>query len=299
MIAKDFSTSKAPTILFIVAVSMLSISLRQTIPIYAIADAGYDDQLYVRMALNLLKGEWLGPYDHMVSAKGAGYAFFLAINHLLGLPLKLGEHLLYLASSLGFSLVLGRLTRSNIAVGACFAVLAFSPVSWIADSARVARENLYTPLTLLVFTSAAGAFLLSTTLRSRLMWLTGLGLAFAAFWLTREESPWIYPALAVFVGCWLLGRLQERRVHGVAAILRGLRGDLAQLLVSAAAFAVVVVSVAAMNASRYGVFMTAELRSPAFSAAYGAIMRIKHADWHRYIAFPHEARQRAYAVSPA
>jgi len=67
----------------------------------------------------------------------------------------------------------------------------------------------------------------------------------------------------------------------------------------AAGFALVVGSVAATNYRYYGVFVTNEFVSGAFRAAYGALSRIRHETPRRFVVFPKDARDKAYAVSPA
>jgi hypothetical protein len=65
------------------------------------------------------------------------------------------------------------------------------------------------------------------------------------------------------------------------------------------AFAVVLGAVAGMNYRTYGVFIVNELQAAPFRAAYGALTRIRHDDWQRYVVFPKDARDKAYAVSAA
>jgi hypothetical protein len=66
-----------------------------------------------------------------------------------------------------------------------------------------------------------------------------------------------------------------------------------------AGFLSVVLLVDSMNWWSYGVFRNNELRSGPFVTAYGALARIKHDEWKRYVVLPRDARQRAYSVSPA
>jgi hypothetical protein len=57
--------------------------------------------------------------------------------------------------------------------------------------------------------------------------------------------------------------------------------------------------VAGINKSRYGLFSTNELKSHDFLAAYGALTRVNHANWHPYYPVPKETRWRIYMISPA
>ncbi len=283
------------------ATFLLSLWLRQAFPIFAIGFAGHDDRLFIRLAVSLSAGQWLGPYDNLTMAKGMAYSFFMALNHLSGLPLKLGEHLVYLAVSLYFSLTSATLFRSRPAALVCFAILAFNPVLWNNwVGGRVVRENLYISLSLLLLTTAIRAFVidrqsrLSADLRAKLPLLTGMGLTAGAYWLTREEGIWLLPAILVLVAGWLGQRWRE-----VRASRAGLAQGLAFLIMPVAACAIVVGMVNATNYLNYGVFRNNDFRSADFQAAYGALARIRHDRHVPYVVFPKDARAKAYAVSPA
>jgi hypothetical protein len=125
----------------------------------------------------------------------------------------------------------------------------------------------------------------------------------AAFWLTVEDGVWIAPALLVVILVSLLriyrpfristpaeGRLPERNAQLKAVAL--------PFGVALAAFVGAILPVAGLNYRHYGVFETSELRSASFLRAYGALTRIRHDEWDRYVPFPKDARERAYAGSP-
>ena len=266
------------------AVFLLSLWLRSAFGVLALGDAEHDDLLFLRMAESMGRLEWLGPYSEFTHAKGAAFSAFVWLNFVAGLPLKLTEHVAYLGAALLFSWVLGRLLGSRAATLACFVFLAFNPTPWLgAVGGRVVRENLYATLSLLVIALGARIFLLG----ARWPWLVGFGAAGAAFWLTREEGLWLVPAVAVLVG---YGIAQRIRTPGPAAKL---------LLVPLASFLAIVWAVNAANYLVYGVFRNNDFRSADFEGAYGALSRIEHDHWERLVLFPKDARERAYAVSPA
>jgi hypothetical protein len=61
----------------------------------------------------------------------------------------------------------------------------------------------------------------------------------------------------------------------------------------------VIGTVNSLNYFKYGVFRNNDFRSADFQGAYGALSRIKHDQWQRYVVFPRDARERAYRFSPA
>ncbi|HUP98552.1 MAG TPA: hypothetical protein VM073_11445 [Usitatibacter sp.] len=283
------------------ATFIFSLWLRRAFPIFALANAIHDDLLFVSQAAHLLALEWLGPYDQMTLAKGSAYSAFMALNYLAGLPLKTTEHVVYLLACLVFSTTMGRLFQSRIATIVVFMALAFNPTLWAADvGGRVVRENLYLSLSLLLVALAVRVFVLGqegswlSRLRAQRYWLVAFGLTGAAFWLTREEGAWLAPALLVLAGYWMVrtwreGAPGQRSIHAMAPYL----------LLPALGFLAVVGAVNAVNFAAYGVFRNNDFRSPDFQGAYGAVSRITHDRWRSHVVFPRDARERAYAVSPA
>jgi hypothetical protein len=104
----------------------------------------------------------------------------------------------------------------------------------------------------------------------------------------------LLPALAIIAAPGLL-RAWRRTVAGP----RRWRGPLVFLAPPLLGFLAVVTLVNGINWAVYGVFRNNELRAGSFPAAYGALARITHERWQRYVVFPADAREKAYAVSPA
>lgn len=263
-----------------------SLWLRNGFPVHAIASANTDDFLFIRLAAALRRAHWLGAYDHLILAKGPVYSGFIAVVSVFHVPLKIAEHAVYLVAAGALSFAAFRLARSHLLGMLLFTALAFNPVLWTDSLARVLRDGLYIGLTLGVF--AAFALLWSQDItRRKEIWaalFTG-GLA-AAFWLTREEGIWMAPVLVVLGGVILLARRDLRRFVRITAI-------------AAAAAAASVLLVAGINFALYRVFTDVEFRAPGFLSAYGALTRVEHVSWQRYILVPREVREKVYTVSPA
>src|SRR5688500_11594314 len=85
------------------AIVVASLAVRMAFPIQAFGAAGHDDLLFVRLAENLRKGDWLGGYDSLTLAKGAAFPMFMALNSLTPLPLKFTEHAAYLGACAAFA----------------------------------------------------------------------------------------------------------------------------------------------------------------------------------------------------
>jgi hypothetical protein len=180
----------------------------------AITTARIDDRLFVNLARYLLAGEWLGPYDQFTLIKGPFYSMWIAATYLAGVPLLLAQQLLYIAACALLAVALRPLVPSPGLRAVLFAVLLWNPMTYTSVQAmRVVREGIYPALGILV-TACAVALLgrAERPLGRVLPWAVGLGLALGAFWLTREEGPWILPlvvpvvALAAFRGRRPAGR---------------------------------------------------------------------------------------------
>ena len=140
--------------------------------------------------------------------------------------------------------------------------------------------------------------------RRRTLQGIGLGLIAGTFWLTREEGIWLLPALAVVVAIAVIGILRPEWISQPEPAIFQRRS--ARIKAIALPFGVALIVflaidglVARINYRHYGVFETNEFKAKDFLRAYGALMRIRHDAWRRYIPFPKDARQRAYSVSPA
>jgi hypothetical protein len=279
------------------AIFVVSMWLRNAFPIFAIAPAMHDDALFVKLADSISRGDWLGDYNNLTHAKGIGYSLFLVVNHIAGLPLKLAEHLLYLLAALFLASLFGKVYRTRWAGLAVFALLAFIPTAWNPGvSGRVMREGFYVSLSLLMLALAMRCFVVSKRaslweeLRGKWPSLVLLGLVGGVYWLTREEGVWLLPSAIIILAYWLWSRWPALRPRRAAALFVALPLLSAMLVIGA---------VNTLNYHWYGVFRNNDFRSTDFVSAYGALSRIKHDHWQRFVVFPSDARERAYRFSSA
>lgn len=289
---------RAATLLAGAALIALSFALRHAFPIQAEGAAIHDDALYVRLAASVASGAWLGPYDQLTLAKGAAYPVFIALTYLSHVPLKMAEHAVYLSGCAVFAVAMGRLLGSRLAGIAILAFLALNPVFWTEESVgRVIREGLYIGLVAWIFGLSVSCFVLGRAgaireeLRRKRWGLAALGVAGGVYWLTREEGLWLAPSMLAFAASWAWrARGAARDAPAWAAAFFAL-----PLLAAAA----VVAAMNAANLRAYGEFANNELRSGEFVSAYGALARIEHAPWRRFVPVPAPALQAAYAASPS
>ena len=270
---------RSPALVWLL-VAVVSLWLRSFFPVHVIGSANLDDALFIRLARSISTGHWLGPFTDTTLAKGAFYPVFIAASFATGIPLKLAEQAVYLAAA---ALVASRAPSRTVGT-VLFIVLAFVPALWAAELARVIREGLYIGLSLAVI-GAAVSIATAPTRRNAVWRGAGLGLLAGAFWLTREEGVWLVPSLlaVLALGAWRAGG----------------RFLVAPVAAAALGWGALVGGNVAYNWSAYRVAETVDVRSSAFQHAYGAISRIEHQQWRRFVVFPADARALAYRASPA
>lgn len=274
-----------------VALTLFKLWLTRSQTIYALAPAIHDDRLFLELAAALLRGEWLGTYNEFTLAKGPFYSMWIAAMHVLGIPLGLSQQLAYAGGCALLVIALGPLFARPATRTAAYLLLLWNPMSFEGPNlTRILRQNIYTPLGLVIFAGLIALYVRrNKPVSENLAWAITLGLAFGCFWLTREESIWIIPSVCLlgaallYVSPWRLGAWKRPAILIGAAVI------------SAAA---PILTVSYLNYQHYGWFGTVEFRATAFKDAYGALQRIKAGPELANIPITKEARLAAYAESP-
>ncbi|MCW5548470.1 MAG: hypothetical protein KIT44_05855 [Opitutaceae bacterium] len=268
----------------------LWLTLGQTI--YAVGPAIHDDKLFILLTEHILHGRWLGPYDQFTLAKGPLYSLFMAANFWLGLPLLFTQQLLYAAACAALVAALRPWLRNAGLQFVLYAWLLLNPMSYDASNlTRLMRQSIYAPLGMLVIAALITLFARRRESSLRLaIPAVGAGLAFGGFWLTREESVWLLPAIGlIWAGVFFSVRRELRQrwrplVIGLGCFL--FAGTLPVLAVSW------------QNLRHYGWFGTVEFRAAEFKNAYGALTRIAVGPDLPKVIVTRQMREAAYAVSP-
>jgi hypothetical protein len=250
----------------------------------------HDAENYVEHARDVLAGAWFGGYTDLTLIKEPFYPLYLALVQESGLTLTLANLLLYAGACVIACLAIRPLIRNGIILAGVFAVLFFNPMTYAWEAWMAMRSEVNNSLALAA-TACAIAILVRrrASVRRLIPWWAGLGVSFAAFWLTREEAIWLVPSLLVISIAYVLS---IRRDPGIRMKLLGLAIPVAIWGLSGA-------TIATINEHVYGWNTVVETKAPEFVSAYNALARIVPAKEEPLIPVPRSSREIAYRVSPA
>lgn len=297
MANNPYKSANSCSFMIIIIIFISALFFRHEISILALTDAGHDDALFFRGMEHLLTGTWLGPYDQLTLSKGPMLSIIATMATIIGIPWKMLEFLIYLLACLLYSMLILRVTRSKILMLMLFMALAWNPVFWSGQALRFMREPLYLSFSMMVVSLLAWALWISPDSRHRLLIALGSGMMFGLFWLTREESIWLYPALSILIVCSLLKSGSEQNY------LLTMRNNGKNLMVVLAGASIgvsaILIPVILLNHHYYGKYITNELRGSEFRLAVGALMRINAPSGSFYVSISKQSLRFAYDVSPA
>ncbi len=274
------------------AVIFLRVWLVHSQPLSAASDSSLDDQLYLRNAVSILNGHWLGPYDSRIFSKGPGYPLWIAGSYLAEMPLLLGQHLFYLLACLLVLRALRPAVSQKYVQFSLFLLLWFIPSMYATPMLRVMRDSVYTSTSLIM--AACGIAVILWRYRSLLSvagWLTVLGLSSAFFYITREEGIWMGPSLTLLFSWLAFDIVRSGETNRFRRLL---------LLPIAPLLCVLGIgSIVLLNNACYHFRGIVELKTGAFPKAYGALTRVVPEHWQPDVPVPREVRHRLYGLSPA
>lgn len=268
--------------------TVLFVALAMQLPIAMFADAGHDDAWFWHHGQALVWMKWFGAYSQYTLMKGPGYAFFLAANNLLGMPLSMAQALLYSGACGLLALAMYRTTGRLWLALALFVLMQWHPMALSWD--RVVRDNLSAAQAILILACTVQMLFVVQAAKARLFWAAAAGVLLGWFWVTREDGIWILPGL----GLLLAGRwLQADRGRAVVA-RTAVDGT-----IMASAFAVVLACLAGLNWIAYGRFETVDFKGAAYGNAVRALQQVRVGEPVPYVPVPAKVRREVYAASPA
>lgn len=263
----------------------------------------YDDSLQALQATNLLEGDWLGGYGQTSLIKGVSFPIFLALIRFFHIPYGLAVGLFICAACLIFLCAIRKACMNRAVLFGVFCLVLFCPVAWGSDAGVRIYRNALAPWIALVVMSCL--FALFRTRRSSFLravpWLVLLGSALAFMVNLREDSVWIYPAVAITLFVLVISRIRASvLVHGVGMKREALLRAVLIVVIPLSIVACSMIGIAAINQHVYGAFLVNDRTQGAFADMIESMMRIEDEDKDaRSQWFTHEMVRKAIAASPA
>ena len=297
-------------LLFIDAAILLCLAkhlLTSRLPL-EVRDYSTDDRLMVEMALGILNGQWLGPYNAVKLMKGAAFPVFLAAARLTGSSYLRILDLTNSIACLFFTWQVRNLIRDKRLLFILFTVLLFDPCTYSRFVfQRVYRSSITWPEVLFIFGAYLGLYYKMKAHREKGNWKEGMagefltaavGAAALAFmWNTREESFWILPfALTASVLIFAIPAGACRR--GETGVKRLLLCAFCLLLFPIAVFSANA-GIRTLNRQYYGEAVRLEEIDGTFSDTLKTIYAVPNRTGIPYVSVSREKLERLYQVSPS
>ncbi|OQK16727.1 hypothetical protein AU255_02125 [Methyloprofundus sedimenti] len=249
--------------------------------------AGHDDALFVGLAKFLVAGHWLGPYSQYTLMKGPGYPLFLALTHILGLPLYLLAAILHCIAVSFFAWTLYRLSQSRILSILLFVLLLLLPL--VISSGRIIRDQIYPDQFLLGFSALIFSLFIANTFVKRSITAFIAGLVLAWLWLTREEGVWILPSV-VLLTVFALWQFWRNKCFK--------QGIVSSVLVVILSFSSVHIVFQFINWRAYDRFIGLDIKEKNFKAALSALQNVRVGEAISHVPVSQAAMLAIYNVSP-
>lgn len=275
--------------LFVVVLCALYVFAIYHLPLTINAQAGHDDALFLALGNMLAEGYWLGPYNQYTLMKGPGYPAFLALSHVVGVPVSISQAVFHCVAVTLFVVVAHRYIRSSLVSAVLFVLLLWQPVIFTSIALRIQREQIYSDQLLIVFAAVAAIVFDPGSLRRRLAYAIVGGAVLGWFWLTREEGIWIVPAMVVMVGLAFVDAYRNDALGRLVVVL----------LVFAGVAGAAQVGFRTMNWWAYGTFVGVDFKEENFQRALKALYSVRSGGTKPRVAVTAEARRRLAEVSPS
>ena len=256
-------------------------------PLTILADAHFDDGLFMSHGRLLASGHWLGPFSQYTLMKGPGYPAFLALSAWSGLPITITEAIFNCIAVGGICWVIWRLSGSRLLALATFVLVLWNPG---LVQQRVLRDAIY-PGQLLLFLGALAYALFCSTRRAQVvLWGSIAGAMLGWFWLTREEGVWILPgATLLILGGALNAWLRTRRI----------RLPVTAVACMSLVFILMMAAFRLGNLIAYGSFVGVDVKESNFAGALEALESVEVGRPIPFVPVTAQARRKIYEVSPA
>ncbi len=203
-------------ILIIIILAIIKQLLLYNYPIMAFIGATSDDVLMVKLAKNILSGNWLGKYNYNTLMKGPVFPMILALLKQMNLSYIGSITFLYTISCIIFMIAIRKKVKNNIWFIIIYVALLFNPIMYTKEILqRVYRNSLIPSFALLIIGSYIAIFLRrDKKIRYLIPWIIIQSISLSAFYYTREDSMWIVPFIIFMTICTIIAKvIKEKKIN--------------------------------------------------------------------------------------
>jgi hypothetical protein len=230
--------------------------------------------------------QWLGQFDAIVLSKAPLFSIFLAITHMLGLPVCISEWLLYLPLPFLLVKALGdNVSNKNILLlwgGVCFYCI---PI--VAIETRLLRNVFYGALVFYVFLTFSGFVVRIVNQKpGEMLWLLICGFTFGLVSITREETSWIFIPLSV--GFFFVMIKTRRALFKVGT----------SICIFFVAYITPSQTVSVLNYISYGIYSPSLRQNSSFRELFNLLCSLEPNKRVQFVPIITETRERVYTISP-
>ena len=270
--------------LFLVLLCFFKFWLIQAEEIYG-REAQHDEIWFLNSASHWY---WWSPYNWSAFGRPPAYPLFVAVVHLLAIPLRLAIEAFQMVGYFTLTAALRKAGLPRISALSIFAACVLHPVSFQANNASTA-DTFYTAGLAFVL----GGFFFIWFGQRKILHAFWTGAALAVLWITRDESILLPPLIGIFLllTVCMIPR-DERSFKALLIRLGPIAGTLLGTLV------ILLLAVFTANYCTFHGFAACETVSPGFKAANRALLRIKPSRTIRFVSVTNEAVHLAFDVSP-
>lgn len=246
--------------------------------------APHDDGWFMHRAMNLLHGDWFGPYNQMALIKGPVYPVFLALTSAMGVSLQFSTAFMHLMAACTVTYSLSEYLKSFLSKYAILILLLISqfPVQ------RVIRDEFSLILLLLIFSLTVIVFFNEKTTNKNIFSAL-LGVLLGLFMLTREDGGLTaIPILLCAVFLSLIKGYSKESLKKTVSCM------------SILIFLTILTNVLYKSANylKYDSYVGAELIDPDYSDALSAIYSVREGEPQRHVEVTNANLEAIYQISP-
>jgi hypothetical protein len=312
--ARKFWNLKVASLFVIYALATATnLQFRRDIPTKAGSNSPHDDLLGVRVASNILEGNWLGNWDNLILGKPPGYSFYLALAHFFPFQLVVFNQIVFCLLAFVFSVIIKKSFLQEINYKdtislILYVALIFNPFIFGTEMSRVYRTSAHAmfifsySIILFYFMSAILEYNSRKdtirTLRKKIFTTSViLGLNYAVLILLRSESYWILIASVPSILFVFRKKYSEnsnskakKEIIGSAVLL---------ISITFVSYLIPISLIGQINNTAYGSSLIENYYSGGFAKAMKAWQKVENGkDPRPYVMVSRGQLQAVYKISP-